>query len=857
MQNTGPSAPTPADLSICDREPIHLLGGIQPFGFLLAISPDWEIRRASANAAEWTGIEAEALIGTQARALLDGEAVHDIRSRLQMLMGTAHVESLLGLHAFPGKPPVDVAVHMAADGFVLEFERHVPEDAGAAAAVRDAIGRLQNIADFPALCRSVTRHLRALSGFDRVMMYRFDEDGSGEVVAEAVRAGLGSFLGQRFPASDIPRQARALYERNTIRVIADVSAAPIPIVPALDAAGLPLDLSMSVGRAVSPVHLEYLRNMDVAASLSVSILRQGRLWGLLACHNMTPRTLSLAKRSAIDFLGQMLSWLLESREREAGRVAERVAYETHARLADALLSRGSGLAGLVDHLAPLRVQMGADGLALCLGGRVTADGDVPSQEALHSLVTLLEMRSEGRVLATDSLGTVHPPAASFAAIGSGLLAVPLPRSPRDWILFFRKEAARKVTWAGRPAKALEPSADGLRLSPRKSFEAWEETVRGRSLPWGLTETTLAESLRVTLLEVALRLADRAERAFHAAQDRQELLIAELNHRVRNILNLTRGIVSQSRGGADSVTEFSRIVSQRIQALSRAHDQINDGSGEAVSLRSMILREAEAYLGVSRERLIIEGGDVTVEPGAVATLALVLHEMITNAAKYGALLGSHGLIRVTIGRDALGALVLDWVESGGPPVRAPSRRGFGSTIIERTIPHELNGTAELDYRPDGLVARFTLPAQHLRDGVGEGAMRPLPAAAPVASGTGLPDTVLLVEDNLIIALETEDLLINLGARSVETAASAEGAFRLLQELRPDLAILDFNLGHGNSVPVAERLQAMGVPFVFATGYGEASFISDAMENVPVLQKPFEADSLLAAFARLGTPTTARP
>lgn len=322
------------DLTNCDREPIHILGTIQPFGFLVAVSADWMVTRVSDNIAAYLKIAPEAALGQPLQDLFAGQAIHDIRNRLQVLRGPDAVERLFDVDLVEDGRRFDLAVHFSGSSVVIEAEPSIEETTEAAGLVRGFISRLSQSQGMTAFLRSGARQVRALTGFDRVMVYRFDQSGSGEVVAEAMGPGIDSFLGLNYPASDIPAQARALYLRNVFRIIADVNAAPVPIVPPLDAQGQALDQSLSLLRAVSPIHIEYLRNMGVEASLSISIVVDGRLWGLFACHHYAPLLPSLAKRTASELFGQMFSLMLESRERR-----EAADYEARARqLTDRLMA---------------------------------------------------------------------------------------------------------------------------------------------------------------------------------------------------------------------------------------------------------------------------------------------------------------------------------------------------------------------------------------------------------------------------------------------------------------------------------------------------------------------------------------
>ena len=421
--------------------------------------------------------------------------------------------------------------------------------------------------------RVAAREMRAITGFDRVMIYRFDHDGSGEVIAESARSGLESYLGLHYPASDIPRQARILYERNWLRIIPDVNAAPAAIEPQLDNEGHALDLSMSILRSVSPVHVEYLQNMGVAASMSVSILRQGKLWGLFACHHYTPHHVSFALRTAAELFGQMFSLLMESRERDNESASEARAQKLHHQLITVMAAEAIQFESIVTHLDDLADLLACDGIGIWINDRPTLKGLAPDEAQFAKLIAFLADRNISEIFARHDIGAEYPPGRAFADRAAGVMVVPLSRPARDYLVFFRREIARNVDWAGDPSKPVTSGPQGARLTPRKSFELWRETVSGQSPPWLPVECRIAESLRVSLLEVILRLSDLTETERRRAQERQQLLIAELNHRVRNILGLIRGVITQSKDSATNVESFTKVLGGRIHALAMAHDQI--------------------------------------------------------------------------------------------------------------------------------------------------------------------------------------------------------------------------------------------------------------------------------------------
>jgi len=844
------------DITNCDREPIHVLGTIQPFGFLIAVTSDWLVSRTSINTEAHIGIPHGEMLGKPLKDFFLPETVHAIRNRMMLLRDPDAIERLFSLTLLDDRPPFDIAVHFSGSTVVIEGEPAAGNESEAGNVVRSMIARLQKADSMASFLREGARHVRALTGFDRVMVYRFDRAGSGEVAAEALRAGVDSFLGLNYPASDIPAQARALYLRNSFRIIANVRAEPVPIVPGLDPSGVALDQSLSILRAVSPIHIEYLRNMGVEASLSISIIIGGKLWGLFACHHYKPRLPSFAQRSAAELFGQMFSLMLESRER--GEAAE---YETRARLvADRLMAtvaQDNELLSNAQWLGEVIFDtIQADGVGVYIDGAMSLSGLTPDRDHFGAIVSTLNQAASGQVFTTDQISTLIPGAETYANRAAGLLAIPLSRAPRDYVVLFRSERLRSVRWAGNPEenKEIVYGPNGPRLTPRKSFEEWSDLVRGKALPFTAAELRMGETLRTALLEVVLRLSESAGQERRKAHEQQELLIAELNHRVRNILSLIRGLISQTRQSSLSADAFIETLDDRVQALARAHDQITADRWGPARLFDLIDTEAGAYLGERRDRIKASGPNVMLEPGAFTVLALVIHELMTNAAKYGALADS-GTVAIDWKVDDDGSLLMSWRESGGPAVTAPTRRGFGSTIIERSIPYDLGGRAEINYRLSGLEAEFCIPsrcvARVLADAIGpNGTKVDVAATRHVLGGR----TVLLVEDNMIIALDSEDALHALGAHQVLTASSISRATALIADGRVDFAVLDFNLGFETSLPVADLLREKAIPFVFATGYGDGLDLPARFADVALVKKPFNKDTLGAAVAGAGPRST---
>ncbi len=834
-------------LTTCDTEAIQFLGAIQGVGFLLTVNADWFVLRASENVGSYLKAAHDQVVGQPLSAFISAQLIHDIRGCLQRIPEVGGLEILLRQTVTPNGVPFDIAMHQTGHEIVLEF---VPSGAGTASplpTLQGMVGRIGRNKSTPALLKEAARQVRGLTGFDRVMVYRFDEDGAGEVAAESAVGGLHPFLGLRYPASDIPVQARALYAKNFIRCIVDVNSIPVPVTPALSPEGRMLDLSMSILRSVSPIHIEYLQNMGVRASMSISILQGGKLWGLFACHHYAPKNIDLETRTTAELFGQMFSYMLEGHQREFEAAYDARTREIHDRIAfafaDPVMSMGSVpefLAGMTDYVA-------ADGIGAYYAGEVNLTGLTPTREEFLQLIKYLNKTSSGRVFATHCLSADFPPAADFVMRAAGILSIPISRSPRDYLVFFRREVSKTVTWAGEPAKIEVSGPNGPRLTPRKSFEAWRETVLNQSERWTKSELRAAENLRTTLVELVLRLSEAAKVDRQGAEQHQQILIAELNHRVRNILGLVRGLISQSAASATDMKAFVHGIEHRIGSLANAHDLLTSNNWGSASLHALLKTNLE-------ERIQLTGPDVLLEPKAFSAMALVIHEVVTNARKYGALSNNSGEVFVTTSKDEVGDISIVWRESGGPPVKIPTRRGFGSTILEQVIPFEVNGACIPQYLPHGFTLDIVLPAAVA---VADTSARTAPEAASAKPAAGEPVPMfpvllknsLVVEDNLFVAIDAEEMLQKMGAETVLVAKSVADALALLAQQKFSFALLDVNLGKESCLPVARALSAGGIPFAFGTGYGESLSMPDNLSDVPIVTKPYRHAAMAAALKRL--------
>ncbi|MDQ0034970.1 light-regulated signal transduction histidine kinase (bacteriophytochrome) [Variovorax boronicumulans] len=484
--------PPEVDLSSCDLEPIRVPGSIQPHGRMLVLEPE------SLDLVAWSDNWPDGQLDA-AQQVLRGLVLPALEP------GATPVS--LGALRVAGET-LDVAAHRSDRHLFAEFEAALPA-AGNEAPIyslgRVFLPKLQEAGTLEQLTQLTAAEMKRLTGFGRCLIYRFDAAGHGEVLAEEADPGYDSYTGHRFPASDIPQQARALYLVNHFRLIADATYTPVPLRaadPALTAADL--DLSQAQLRSVSPIHLEYMRNMGTLASMSVSIVIDGRLWGLISCHDHQPRFLDPGTRLACEHLGQLLSLQIQSKESNVA-VAERLELRqltlqivSHLADSDATLQRLVAESSLMLRLAR------ATGAAVVLDDEVWSVGDVPARAQVQELASWIAGLGT-EVYESSELPAHFAAANEFREVAAGVLAISISQVHRHLILWFRPEIVQTIQWAGDPKKP-KAAASG-RIHPRISFSSWVEEVRGRSAAWTPAEVGAAVELRQALIGVVLRRAE--------------------------------------------------------------------------------------------------------------------------------------------------------------------------------------------------------------------------------------------------------------------------------------------------------------------------------------------------------------
>jgi len=561
----------------CDAEPVQTPGCVQSRGVLLVVRiTDLTILQASENAETWFGMAATALLGRPV-AVAVGE---DGQLQLAQLIRGDRIDRnptfALTVAATDARPALDVSVHTIDGVAVVELE---PASTTATLPdyylmVKDAIGRLQAARSLVELSQTACDEIARISGLDRVMVYKFHDDGHGEVLTEHRRPDLPSWCGLHYPAEDIPAPARDVFRQIWLRPVCDAAAPLAELVPLTNPdTGLPLVMTHCVLRGPSVMYTEYLQNMGVAASLTMPIRRGDVLWGLIAGHHTTPIAFPWQLRAACELFAQVASLQHQAAE-DREHLQYRLRMERTQHQLVAVAAQDGELASLVVAQPSLLEALDATGAALYHRGRWWRLGATPSELELDALGLWLHARPElgsvtRPIYVSDALPHVYPAAEAFAGVASGVLAVRLSRAATSLIVWFRAETIATVSWAGNPAdKPTVVGPHGPRLTPRRSFELFVESVRMRSRPWKSVEVEAALRLRALVMEIVVGYADRlADMNADLARSNEELdaFAYVASHDLKEPLRGIYKYAHQLLGDAELVSEQQR---KRLDGLLR-------------------------------------------------------------------------------------------------------------------------------------------------------------------------------------------------------------------------------------------------------------------------------------------------
>ncbi|NEO85719.1 MAG: GAF domain-containing protein [Spirulina sp. SIO3F2] len=648
------------DLGQLKQPTIYNLTKVQPHGVLFVLQePDLTILQVSYNTQYLLGVAPEKVLNRKLDEILDSFQVDQIRSGLKNeVLDVLNPQKIWIRRQGDDYSVFDAVFHRTADHLlVMECEPAVEQEnipfLSFYHLAKTSINRLDGTANLSDFCQVIVQEVRKMTGFDRVMLYRFDEDHHGEVMAEDKVEELESYLGLHFPESDIPAPARQLFLSNWIRIIPDATAEPVDLYPSVNPnSGKPTDLTLSVLRSPFACHLDYLHNMKVGASLTISLMKDQELWGLIACHHRTPKLIPYELRKACEFLGRVVFTEISTQEEEADYQYQVKLARVQSVLIERMSKAENFIQGLVSHPTQLLELANATGAAICFNGHWTTLGETPAQQELNYLVQWLTKRvgEEEEIFATNSLPTVYFEAARFKGLVSGLLAIPIAK--HSFVLWFRPEVLQTVHWGGNPEEAyhIQEANGEVKLCPRQSFALWQETVQLTALPWQNVECQAVLELRKAIVNIVLRQAEELalltqdlERsnaelkkfAYIASHDLQEPLnqisnyVQLLKMRYNEALDQdAKEFIRYAVNGVglmqtliDDVLTYSKVDLQGIECeLTNVDGSIQRALG---SLRSRI-KETQTQITVDEMPMVVADG---------VQLRQLFQNLIANAIKF--------------------------------------------------------------------------------------------------------------------------------------------------------------------------------------------------------------------------------
>ncbi|WP_416465570.1 ATP-binding protein [Pseudomonas sp. LFS044] len=659
---TGAYSLTTADIALaeaverCAQEPIQVPGSIQPHGFMLVLDDqDMRILQASENVERWLGVPAQALVGCAFADVVSEN--FDLRTHLERLPNDDvfpfHIGDVGLRHGALDTGKLRLLAHRHDQVLIAEFEplrqaAGINDQGDYYPLVRGFVSSLNNASNLQELLQQTVLQIKRITGFGRVKAYRFDAEGNGEVLAEVADDGYPQYLGLCFPASDIPRQARELYRVNRIRVIEDADYQPSPLVPAANPrTGKPLDMTFAALRSVSPVHLQYMRNMGTLASMSLSIVVDGQLWGLVSCHHQQPRPVDLRTRTACELLASVLSLQIESRESHANTRKLLDLRQHIVRMISSMADHDSVSDGLRALPEVLLAFAGASGAAVISAERCDLFGQTPPEAQVNALVHWLGQRDGETVFHSDNVCRDIDELPELAEHAGGVLAVAISQIHSHYLLWFRPEQVRTVNWAGRPEKQLSPQGA---LNPRHSFEHWQEQLSGYCEPWDPLTLEGVVELRTAVLGIVLRKAEElAQLANELRRSNKELeaFSYSVSHDLRAPLRHIAGYTEllgeiEGQGLSERGRRFLTHISEAAQFAGSLVENLLNFSQMGRSALRLSDVDLNALVEAIRQELApdYEGREIVWEvaplPKVIADPAfinLALHNLVANAIKY--------------------------------------------------------------------------------------------------------------------------------------------------------------------------------------------------------------------------------
>lgn len=873
----------------CESEPIHVPESVQPHGVLFELQgPQLQVMRVSESCNVHLDRPTTALIGQPIGACVTPATLTRIEAAIAdtppLRVSDFRAEFLDVATVFCG------LVHHNAQGrIIFEIE---PDPAEAPLSyealqrtVQDLLSQFHQTEGIEDLAAAITLHVRALTQFDRVMVYRFDPKGNGQIIAEQTAPDLVSYLGWRYPAADIPAQARRLYEKNWVRCISNARYEPSPVLPAQ---AEPLDMSFATLRSVSPVHRQYMLNMGSVATMSVSLLNaDGSLWGLIACHHQAPLLISYRVRVACSFLGQILSWQLQARTRTEAQAAENALQRRLTAVLDAMAGGTDRTAALAAAMTEVAGLFESTGACLIAGTRIVSRGALPDSRVLMALRDHARQEGTDGIFATDCISRLDPEWTAVSDTAAGLLAIELDGA---WLFWIRPQQIRSLSWGGNPhLEKIVSDFDGVdRLSPRGSFDLWRETVKHLAEPWSTAEVQIARDFLRILKDLTARRANELTRLtneLQAASASKDEFLAVVSHELRTPINAISGWVKLLRSGrlnptqtAHALDVIERNTNAQVQIISDLLDISRAINGrlkldlievdpltqieQAVDSLRPMAKSAQVRLQVALDP---RAGPILADPDRVQQ---IVFNLLSNGIKFTP---KGGRVRVTLRRVAsmieiavadngVGfaaeehAALFSTFEQGQAGRGQRSGLGLGLSIVRRLV--ELHGgSIEAASEGHGMGATFTvrLPIAPVSSSAPEPQDAPQGHAFDQLSGV----RALIVEDEPD-SRSMLRMLLQVNGLQVVDCADAMSALEMLEMgLKVDLIISDIGLpeisGHTFLKTLRTRPPSQGgdLPAVALTAYARAQDRTRAYQSgfQAHIAKPVEPDELFAVLATL--------
>lgn len=639
------------DLTNCDKEPIHIPGKIQSHGFLVAVDKqNLSISYISENAGDFLNEQAKNLLNKPLAVVNEFIKQQDPEFNIEDLLKLGIIRD--NFDAISPHPvelagnPFYLIISASVNDWLLEFEPVTLQYDIQSSIGRSASAMLQG-KSVSALLSGAALEVKKLINYDRIMIYKFLDDGHGEVVAEEKEAALEPFFGLHYPASDIPKQARELYKLNLTRLIADVNQLDAPIITFKE--NEPLDLTNGGLRAVSPIHIQYLKNMGVQSSFSISLISHGELWGLIACHNYSPKFIDYKAREGSKLIGQILSSALEYRQDEEEAEVVQQFKDTANVLSEHLARDKYLIEAITGHKRTILDATTASGVAIIFENELKTIGEVPADEDIRELAEWLKKTTDESIYYTHRLSEIHSPAKKYKEIASGILSCTLNKELGEMIIWFKPEQITTVNWAGNPEKPVTPDENGLlNLSPRKSFETWSQVVNNTSEKWRSEEISSVLRIREIIITDINKKANEIRllnEKLQAAYEELDTFSYTISHDLRTpltsiktyteLLLKNKSIDENGKKMLDRILHGANKMNFLIkEILNLARVGRSDIIFETVDMPSLLKEiETEVWNAFKADKTELVLGELPNLKGDRTMIAQVFTNLIGNAVKY--------------------------------------------------------------------------------------------------------------------------------------------------------------------------------------------------------------------------------